>query len=78
MFFTYCLTGWEGSATDARVFEDAQRHGFSPPSGKYFLADAGYPLCRQLLTPYRGVRYHLKEWGRARLRYVIYFSRYVF
>ena len=70
MLFSFALTGWEGAATDARVYEDAHEHGFKPPPGKYFLADAGYPLCRSLLTPYRGTRYHLKEWGRVGIRYV--------
>jgi hypothetical protein len=68
MNFTYVLTGWEGSATDARVYEDACAHGLCIPEEKYFLADAGYPLRRGLLTPYRGVRYHLAEWGRASVR----------
>jgi hypothetical protein len=30
--------------------------------------DAGYPLRDNLLVPYRGVRYHLAEWGRANVR----------
>jgi hypothetical protein len=70
MLFSFSLTGWEGSATDARVYEDAHAHGFVPPAGKFFLADGGYPLCQHLLTPYRGTRYHLKEWGRVGVRYV--------
>jgi len=53
--FTYSLTGWEGSATDARVYEDACAHDFQTPEGKYFLADAGYPLRPGLLVPYCGV-----------------------
>jgi hypothetical protein len=36
--------------------------------GKYYLADSGFPLCDVLMTPYRGVRYHLKEWGTVRQR----------
>jgi hypothetical protein len=68
MNFTYALTGWEGSATDARVYQDACANDFHIPEGKYFLADAGYPLRCGLLTPYRGVRYHLAEWGRASVR----------
>jgi hypothetical protein len=39
-----------------------------------YLADAGFPLCDGLLVPYRGVRYHLKEWGRASERYVQAFN----
>ena len=29
--------------------------------GKYYLGDAGYGLSKLVLTPYRGVRYHLRE-----------------
>jgi hypothetical protein len=68
MKFTYALTGWEGSATDARIYEDACAHDLHIPAGKYFLADAGFPLRPGLLIPYRGVRYHLAEWGRANIR----------
>ena len=66
--FTYTLTGWEGSATDARVYEDAITSDLHIPVGKYLLADGGYPLCPELLVPYRGIRYHLAEWGRANIR----------
>ena len=68
--FTYSYTGWEGSATDARVFHAARLSGtLEIPDGKYYLADAGFGMCPQLLTPYPGVRYHLAEWGHANLRY---------
>jgi hypothetical protein len=70
MLFTYILSGWEGSATDARVWTDALAKGFSVPEGFYYLADAGYPHCKELLVPFRGVRYHLQEWGAAGVRYV--------
>lgn len=65
MRFSYVLAGWEGSASNSRIFDDARRHGFAIPPGKTYLADAGFPLCDVLLVPYRGVRYHLQEWGRA-------------
>jgi hypothetical protein len=42
--FVYCLPGWEGSASDARVYEDARAKDFAIPEGKYYLADAGYGL----------------------------------
>ncbi|KAF4027969.1 DDE superfamily endonuclease [Phytophthora infestans] len=35
------------------------------PDHFYVLADAGYGLIKKVLTPYRGVRYHLKEWSKA-------------
>jgi len=72
MLFKYVLTGWEGAATDARVWADALLKGFSVPEGYYYLADAGYPHCNELLVPYRNVRYHLQEWGAAGVRYELY------
>lgn len=75
--FTYTLTGWEGSATDARVYDDAISTDLQIPPGKYLLADAGYPLRPQLLVPYRGVRYHLAEWSRASQR-CVYISFYFY
>ena len=71
--FHYALTGWEGSATDARLWHNAIDNDFVVPDGKYYLADAGFPACDELLLPYRGVRYHLAEWGRANVQYVFYY-----
>ena len=68
--FVFAYTGWEGSATDARVYEGALSDGLVIPEGKYYLADAGFPSCEELLIPYRSTRYHLAEWGRAKVRYV--------
>jgi len=62
------LTGWEGSAIDASVYEDVCLSDFKVPPHKYFLADAGYPLHPSLLVPYQGVCYHLAEWGCANTR----------
>lgn len=76
--FVYAHTGWEGSATDARVYESAREVGLDIPEGKYYLADAGYPSCSELLVPYRGVRYHLSEWGRACVRYVMFSFPFLF
>jgi len=64
MSFVYCLPGWEGSAADSRIYEDARSKDLMIPKGKYYLADAGFPACDALLVPYQGVRYHLKEWGK--------------
>jgi len=52
MHFCYILSGWEGSACDGVVFHDAQVHDFEIPEGKFYLADAGYPLCDVLLVPF--------------------------
>ena len=61
IYFVYILAGWEGTANDRRVLNDATNKGFIAPSGKYYLADAGYSTTLMTLVLYRGVRYHLKE-----------------
>lgn len=68
MYFFYVCPSWEGSANDARVLEYAGRHDFPSLPGRVWLADAGYGLRLGILTPYRGVRYHLREQAQARLR----------
>ena len=57
----FSLAGWEGSAHDSTVLADAIAKGFRVPTRKYYLADAGYAITPQFLTPYHGVRYHLRE-----------------
>lgn len=68
MRFCYVLTGWEGSKPDSQLFDAARTSGLSVPEGKYLLGDGGFPGCDALLIPYRGVRYHLREWAAANLR----------
>ncbi|XP_057780498.1 uncharacterized protein LOC130999044 isoform X2 [Salvia miltiorrhiza] len=70
MKFVYALPGWEGSAADSRVLRDAvnRRHGFRVPRGNYYLVDCGYANSEGFLAPYKGVRYHLKEWGPTNSR----------
>ncbi|XP_047964546.1 uncharacterized protein LOC125209017 isoform X2 [Salvia hispanica] len=65
MRFTYVLPGWEGSAGDARVLQNdvSRPYGLRVPIGNYYLCDNGYANSQGFLTPYKGVRYHLKEWG---------------
>ncbi|XP_068466119.1 protein ALP1-like [Phaseolus vulgaris] len=66
MKFTYVLAGWEGTASDSRILKDAlvQDDPLVIPKGKYYLGDAGFMLKPNIITPYRGVRYHLKENSR--------------
>lgn len=64
--FTFISCGWEGSATDAKVLRSALYKGFKVPEGKFYLVDGGYANTPYFLAPYRGVRYHLKEFGRGR------------
>jgi len=60
MTFQYVLGGWDGSAHDSRVLNDAKYKGLPFVLGKFHLGDAGYALTMRCLVPYRGVRYHLK------------------
>lgn len=64
--FTNLLCGWEGSVADSTLWFEAIRcQAINLPQDKYFLGDAGFPNCDACLTPYRGVRYHLQEWGKG-------------
>jgi len=63
--FSFVLAGWEGSAHDGRVLTGAIQNGLPIYPGKFYLGDAGYALQDHCLTPYRGTRYHLKEWARG-------------
>ncbi|KAL8552100.1 hypothetical protein ACS0TY_000963 [Phlomoides rotata] len=67
MWFVYVLPGWESSASDARVLRDSvnRPHGLNVPVGNYYLCDNGYANSEGFMAPYRGVRYHLNEWGPA-------------
>ncbi|CAA0819957.1 Unknown protein, partial [Striga hermonthica] len=70
MNYVYMLCGWEGSSADSRVLRDAvtRTHGHCVPTGKYYLVDGGYTNGPGFLAPYRGVRYHLQEWGTGNRR----------
>ncbi|XP_040383078.1 uncharacterized protein LOC102710734 [Oryza brachyantha] len=65
---TFISSGWEGSATDARVLSSAMNNGFKVAPGKFYLVDGGYANTASCLAPYRRVRYHLKEFGRGHRR----------
>ncbi|XP_043710582.1 uncharacterized protein LOC122659544 [Telopea speciosissima] len=72
MKFTYILSSWEGSASDAPILDDAiHREGGGKlvvPRGKFYLVDVGFANQSGFLRPYRNVRYHLKEWNNSNLR----------
>jgi hypothetical protein len=70
MKFVYFISGWEGSAADATMYAHSRLTDLTIPPGRFYLADAGFGICDSLLVPYRGVRYHLAEWGRADTRYI--------
>jgi hypothetical protein len=64
--FSFIHAGWEGTAHGGTVLRDAMKKAlFRVPTGFYFLGDAGYALSKFILTPFCGVRYHLKEWRQA-------------
>lgn len=65
MKFTYVLAGWEGTTSDSRILKDAltREDPLRIHEGKFYIGDAEYMLKRGLLTPYRGVKYHLKEYS---------------
>ncbi len=68
---TYLHSRWEGTANDHRVYREALDVDFHILQGRFFLGDAGHLPTAGTLTPYRGVRYHLKEWGRSNQKLVV-------
>lgn len=67
LLFTYAMTGWDGASADTTLWHRAHQNDLQMPLGKYLLVDAGFGGSDTLLVPYRGVRYHLKEWHQANL-----------
>ncbi|KAL4587334.1 hypothetical protein LXL04_000203 [Taraxacum kok-saghyz] len=71
MCFTFVWAGWEGTAHDTRIFNEAlersELHFPRPMGEKYFVVDARYPNTRGYLAPYKGatIRYHLLDFQRA-------------
>nr|KYP71030.1 hypothetical protein KK1_010273 [Cajanus cajan] len=69
MCFIFALLGWEGTAHDVRVFENAlttpTMNFPHPPSGKYYLVDFGYPTPIRYVGPYKCERYHLPDFRRS-------------
>ncbi|KAL5579293.1 hypothetical protein UlMin_011735 [Ulmus minor] len=59
--FTYVLPGWEGSASDSRILDNALTRDLD----KLIVpqVDVGYQLRSGFLAPYRSTRYHLKEYS---------------
>ena len=51
MTFYYILSRWDGSAADSTMFYDACVTDLQIPQGKYYLADAGFPMCNALVIP---------------------------
>jgi hypothetical protein len=62
MEFTYVMPGWEGSAHDGKLWDEAPATSLRIPEDKWLLGDAGFPLSDSCLVPYRATKYHLKDW----------------
>ncbi|XP_042474829.1 uncharacterized protein LOC122056930 [Macadamia integrifolia] len=65
MKFTHILSGWEGSASDSRILDDAiRREGEAKlpvPRSKFYLVDAGFANQKGFLRPYRNCQEE-EEW----------------
>ncbi|GMI87293.1 hypothetical protein HRI_002398600 [Hibiscus trionum] len=76
MLFTFVCAGWKGTAHDTRVFVNAVLSNRTdqislpmPSVGKYYVVDAGYPNIPGFLAPFRGQRYHARDFiGRHQPR----------
>ncbi|KAK2395718.1 hypothetical protein QL285_057427 [Trifolium repens] len=68
-YVSCAAAGWEGTAHDARVFDQALTNvNFNfphPPPGKYYLVDSGYPTPIGYIGPYRCERYRLPDFRRS-------------
>ncbi|XP_023741115.1 uncharacterized protein LOC111889213 [Lactuca sativa] len=65
MCFTFVWAGWEGTAHDTRIFNEARRRRevkFPLPAD-----DVGYPNTKGYLAPYKGsnIRYHIPDFRRG-------------
>ena len=61
---------WRVHSHDGRVLDNAMsvartQGRFVIPDGMAYLADAGYALSTQIIVPFRGTRYHLREIARG-------------
>jgi hypothetical protein len=60
----FLMVGAEGGMPDGTQWQISQLETKIPP-GFFLIADGGFPLSTCCVTPYRGVRYHLREWRAA-------------
>jgi len=72
LLFTFLLPGPEGSANDSMVLHWAcEKFGLTIGEPNYYLVDGGYGQTKATLAPYRGTRYHLKDFGDQKKMYVL-------
>ncbi|XP_060968634.1 uncharacterized protein LOC115718073 [Cannabis sativa] len=62
-WFENCLGALDGTYIEVRVSE-VDKPRYRTRKGYYYLVDGGYTNGEGFLAPYRGVAYHLSEWGR--------------
>ncbi|XXG47039.1 hypothetical protein AAC387_Pa02g1748 [Persea americana] len=65
MKFVQVQASWEGSAAGSIVLQAAERSGFYIARGRCYLVDAEYANAPSYIAPFRGVRYHLREFARG-------------
>lgn len=63
--FSFVMAGAEGSMCDQTLCSIALENGFTIPSDRFYLGDAGFGLRKGILTPFPSVRYHLQDWRDA-------------
>ena len=68
MRFVYLLSGWEGTARDTAVMNDARGKSLRVPAGRYYLGDAAFVGSEVCMTPFAGTAYHLREFGARNTR----------
>ncbi|GJR63167.1 hypothetical protein Tco_1505329 [Tanacetum coccineum] len=65
MIFIYIVSGWEGTAHDARILNEALDDPIyefpNSPSDKYYLCDAAYRHTCGFMAPYRISGIHVNE-----------------
>ncbi|CAN1160508.1 hypothetical protein LINPERHAP2_LOCUS23356, partial [Linum perenne] len=57
-----CLGALDGTHVKVRT-TIVDQPKYRNRKGSYYLCDAGYANREGFLTPFRGQRYHLREWG---------------
>ncbi|XP_029153454.1 uncharacterized protein [Arachis hypogaea] len=75
--FKGCLGALDGTYIEVTVPE-SDKSRYQTMKGNYYLVDAGYTNGPGFLAPYRGTRYHVREWAqgtRAPRNYQEYFNR---
>jgi len=69
LYYLFVQPGGDGCANDAQILNHILDHRlFSLGENDRILLDAIYALRPNMLTPFRGIRYHLQEWESGQNR----------